>query len=185
MRGDVQQRRRDIGKQDVPELVRRAQAGNADAFEALIRQHYRQIFHLALRGLGNRADAEDVAQMVCIKLGSALSGYDGRAAFSTWLYRVVLSTVHDWRRRDMRRIRLQQAAAESVGDHLRADQEDALIVADIWRFVRELPEKQRDAVILVYGQELSQAEAAAVMGCKEVTVSWHIHKARKALRDKL
>lgn len=183
---DVQQRRLKNADEDVGDLVRLAQAGDADAFEWLVRHHYRQIFHLALRWLGNRADAEDVTQSVCIKLGAALAGYDGRASFSTWLYRVVLNTVHDWRRKDQRHLRLLKSAAEQQSDdHMRADQEDHLQVADIWRSVRELPEKQRDAVILVYGQELSQAEAAAVMGCKEVTVSWHIHQARKALRDKL
>jgi RNA polymerase sigma-70 factor (ECF subfamily) len=65
------------------------------------------------------------------------------------------------------------------------EQEDRLRVDDIWRIVRELPEKQRDAVLLVFGEQLSQSEAAAIMGCKEVTVSWHIHNARKTLRGLL
>lgn len=65
------------------------------------------------------------------------------------------------------------------------DQEEALRVADIWRAVRALPDKQRDAVMLLHAEGLSQAQAAQVMGCKEVTVAWHIHKARKTLRGVL
>jgi RNA polymerase sigma factor (sigma-70 family) len=48
--------------------------------------------------------------------------------------------------------------------------------------VRRLPEKQRDAVLLVYAEELSHAEAAEIMGIKEATVSSHVHEARKTLR---
>lgn len=65
------------------------------------------------------------------------------------------------------------------------DQEDALRVADIWRAVRALPDKQRDAVMLVHAEGLSQAEAAQIMGCKEVNVAWHTHKARKTLKGVL
>ena len=45
-----------------------------------------------------------------------------------------------------------------------------------------LPNQQRDAVLLVYGEDMTHAEAANVMGCSEKTVSWHIHEAKKRLR---
>jgi RNA polymerase sigma-70 factor, ECF subfamily len=51
--------------------------------------------------------------------------------------------------------------------------------------VRRLPPQQRDAVLLVYAEDLSHAEAATVMGCAERTVSWHLHAARKRLRARL
>ena len=51
--------------------------------------------------------------------------------------------------------------------------------------MRELPEQQRDAVLLVYAEEMSHAEAGEIMGCKEATVSWHIHEAKKTLRGLL
>jgi len=48
--------------------------------------------------------------------------------------------------------------------------------------VRTLPEKQREAVLLVYGEGMSHAEAADVMGSAEATVSWHVHEAKKRLK---
>ena len=52
----------------------------------------------------------------------------------------------------------------------------------LWAAVRDLPAKQREAVTLVYGEDMNHAEAADLMGCSEATVSWHIHEAKKRLR---
>ena len=52
----------------------------------------------------------------------------------------------------------------------------------LWAAVRDLPGKQRDAVLLVYGEGLSHAAAADAMACAEATVSWHIHEAKKRLK---
>src|SRR5690606_34399040 len=131
------------------------------------------------------SDAEDVTQAVCLRLPQALGSFDGRSKFTSWLYRITLNAVRDLQRTHQRRRRQVDAVAHFTQDEIGASQEDQLRVADIWRIVRQLPEKQRDAVLLVFGEEMSQAEAAAIMGCKEVTVSWHIHNARKALKDML
>ncbi|MNL67562.1 RNA polymerase factor sigma-70 [compost metagenome] len=66
-----------------------------------------------------------------------------------------------------------------------ADQEAAVTSSQLWDAVRSLPEKQRDAVLLVYAEELSHAEAATIMGIREATVSFHVHEARKTLRGLL
>jgi RNA polymerase sigma-70 factor (ECF subfamily) len=60
--------------------------------------------------------------------------------------------------------------------------EDAVAGQDLWRAVRSLPPQQRDAVLLVYAEDLSHAEAALILGCTEKTVSWHLHEARKRLK---
>jgi RNA polymerase sigma-70 factor (ECF subfamily) len=52
----------------------------------------------------------------------------------------------------------------------------------LWAAVRKLPDKQRDAVLLVYGEGLSHATAAEAMAISETTVSWHIHEAKKRLK---
>lgn len=166
-------------------LVLRAQSGDAAAFESVVSQNYRFIFRVAFRWLGHQDDAEDVTQTVCMRLADSIRSFDGRSAFSSWLYRVTLNAVRDLQRSRNRRGQLADAVAAMCEESRDGDQEDALRIADIWRIVRSLPEKQRDAVMLVHGEELSQAEAARIMGCKEVTVAWHIHNARKALRDRL
>ena len=60
-----------------------------------------------------------------------------------------------------------------------------ILNGELWDEVRRLPDQQRDAVLLVYGEDMSHAEAADVMGCTEKTVSWHLHEARRRLKTAL
>ena len=167
------------------DLIKRVKAGDTTAFERLISEHYRFIYKTAFRWLGHKSDAEDVTQSVCMRLADAITRFDGRSKFTSWLYRVTLNAVRDLQRKHKRQNEQIEAVSAVISEDLAPDQEDQLRVNDIWRVVRQLPEKQRDAVLLVFGEQLSQAEAADVMGCKEVTVSWHIHNARKSLKGLL
>ncbi|KQT46144.1 RNA polymerase subunit sigma-70 [Devosia sp. Leaf420] len=166
-------------------LIKRVKAGDAQAFERLISEHYRFIYKTAFRWLGHKSDAEDVTQSVCMRLADAVARFDGRSKFTSWLYSVTLNAVRDLQRSRERQGKQIETVATLARVESDPDQEDQLRVDDIWRIVRRLPDKQRDAVMLVYGEQLSQAEAAVIMGCKEVTVSWHIHNARKSLKDLL
>lgn len=109
-----------------------------------------------------------------MRLAGRIRSFDGRAAFSSWLYRVTLTAVRDFQRATQRRGRLA-GAVQHLGDDLQApDQEMALHIADIWRLLRQLPQKQRDSVMLVYAEKLSQAEAARIMGCEEPPLTWPV-----------
>lgn len=167
------------------QLICRAQSGDAQAFEKLVTEHYRFIYRTAFRWLGHAGDAEDVTQSICLRLADAINRFDGRSKFTSWLYKITLNAVRDLQRSRQRHDRNVAAAAAVTQLDRAPAQEDQLRIDDIWRVVRQLPGKQRDAVLLVFGEQLSQAEAAKIMGCKEVTVSWHIHTARKSLRGLL
>jgi RNA polymerase sigma-70 factor (ECF subfamily) len=166
-------------------LIRRAQSGDSDAFARLVRQHYDFIFRVAYRWCGRKADAEDVAQEVCIRIGRSISAYRGGGAFNTWLYAMTLNAARDLRRRSARE--------EAKGEAFRAHALSSAVTAPetqgedpaevLWAAVRRLPYKQRDAVLLVYGEGLSHASAADVMGNSEATVSWHVHEAKKRLKQ--
>ncbi len=69
-----------------PDLIGRARDGDRDAFGRLVERHYDFIYRVAWRWAGNRADAEDIAQDVCVRLGRAIRSYRGGGAFTTWLY---------------------------------------------------------------------------------------------------
>ena len=166
-------------------LVVRAQNGDAEAFAELIEDHYDLIHRTAWKWCGNRDAAEDIAQDVCVKLGRAIAGFDGRSAFSSWVYRITLNAVRDMQRSGRRRGRHADAYAEVMPESQPASQEEAATSRQLWDAVRKLPEKQRDAVLLVYAEELSHAAAAEIMGVREATVSWHVHEARKTLRGLL
>jgi RNA polymerase sigma-70 factor (ECF subfamily) len=167
------------------ELVERAKAGDRQAFSRLIETHYDFIFRTACKWTGKRSDAEDVAQEVCIKLATAIRSFDGRSAFTSWLYRVTLNMVRDQQRSSMRRGRTVDAFTLVHPEDDPGGQEEATTARQIWDRVSALPDKQREAVMLVYAEDMNHAEAAEIMGCKEATVSWHIHEAKKTLRGLL
>jgi RNA polymerase sigma-70 factor (ECF subfamily) len=175
----------DPNAEETAALVRLAQAGDVAAFERLVTRQYGFIFKTAFRWLGHRSDAEDVTQTVCMRLATALKSFDWRASFTSWLYRITLNAVYDLKRSSQRRQRLASEISLGATEESRPTQEDELALSELWQVVRQLPEKQRDAVLLVYAEHMSHAEAAEIMGCKDVTVAWHIHNARKALKDRL
>lgn len=167
------------------ELIKRAINGDGEAFGAIVEGHYDLIYRTAYKWSGNRTDAEDVAQEVCVKLASALKSFDARSAFSSWLYRVTLNAVRDMQRSRARRSRHADALALVSPEDAPPEQEDATTAGELWGAVRALPDQQRDAVLLVYAEDMSHKAAGEIMGCKEATVSWHIHEAKKTLRGLL
>ncbi|WP_404401849.1 RNA polymerase sigma factor [Pelagibacterium halotolerans] len=169
-------------ERSIAELLARAKAGDRAAFGMLIDAHYDFLYRTAYKWCGTREDAEDIAQDVCIKLATAIAGFDGRSAFTSWLYRIVFNAVRDRQRQAARHLRQVGALAMTAEGVMAAPQPEALADAELWDAVRSLPEKQRDAVLLVYAEEKSHADAAAIMGTKESTVSWYIHEAKKALK---
>lgn len=172
-------------EKEVPdmELARNAAGGDRASFATLVERHYGFIFRIACRLTGNRTDAEDVAQEVCARLGRAVRSYRGGSAFTTWLYAIVVNAVRDAGRSRAR----ESARAEAWGVQALIDGEAAPQPEDpaeaLWRAVAALPAKQREAVTLVYGEEMNHAAASELMGCSEATVSWHIHEAKKRLRQ--
>jgi RNA polymerase sigma-70 factor (ECF subfamily) len=165
-------------------LAGRAREGDREAFGLLVERHYDFIHRVAWRWAGNRADAEDIAQEVCVRLGKAIRSYRGGSAFTTWLYAMTLNAARDLKRKSAR----ESAKMEAFGVHaLVSGGEAHEPLADdpverLWAAVRTLPDKQREAVLLVYGEGLSHADAAHVMGSAEATVSWHVHEAKKRLK---
>jgi len=166
-------------------LVQRAKAGDRLAFEQLVEAHYEFIFRTACKWTGRKSDAEDIAQEVCIKLATAIRSFDGRSAFTSWLYRVTINMVRDMQRSTTRRDKSIDAFSLVHPEDDPGSQEESTTAREIWTAVSALPDKQREAIMLVYAEDMSHAEAAVIMGCKEATVSWHIHEAKKTLRGLL
>ncbi len=165
------------------ELIRRAQGGDGAAFEALLRRYYDTMYRTAYRWCGNRADAQDITQSACIKLAHAIGAFRFGSAFATWLYPLVINTAKDWAR----------SRARHAGDGLDPEQAEApaaegpmaeqkVYARQVLDHIRALPEREREAVFLVFGEGLSHREAATAMTCQESTVSWYIHEARKKLQ---
>lgn len=165
------------------DLIGRARNGDRGAFGELVERHYDFVYRIAWRWAGNRSDAEDIAQDVCVRLGKAIRGFKGEGAFTTWLYAMTLNVARDLKRKANR----DAAKTEAFGVHALIAGEANETADDpaeqLWATVRRLPDKQREAVMLVYGEGMSHAQAADAMGLAEATVSWHVHEAKKRLRD--
>ncbi len=169
---------------DTPDetLASAAAAGDRVAFSLLLQRHYDRIFGLAFRLMGNRAEAEDLTQEICVALPAKLRSWRGDARFSTWLYRVTVNACHDLRRRHATRAR----ASQGWGDWELARQDEIVderaamdwLTAAMTRLSPEL----RDTVALVLGEEMTQGEAALVLGLSEGTIAWRMSEVKKKLR---
>jgi RNA polymerase sigma-70 factor (ECF subfamily) len=172
----------DEGDASDGELIGLAKDGDRGAFGRLVERHYDFVHRVAWRWCGRKADAEDIAQDVCVRLGRAIRDYRGGGAFTTWLYAMTLNAARDHARRSAR----ESARTEAYGVHAlisgEAPEEPDDQAEALWAAVGKLPDKQRDAVLLVYGEGLSHAAAAEAMAISETTVSWHIHEAKKRLK---
>jgi len=176
------------------ELIARWQAGDASAFEVLVRRHERRVFGLVFRMLGNREEAEDVAQEAFLALHRHGRRFRGEARFSTFVYRVAANAALNRRRSLGRRRAREDALAyrQDAGDDLPStprDPEDAASGGEIQERVQTallgLPRDLRMAVVLYDIEGQSYGEIAQVLRIPEGTVKSRIHRARTALRDRL
>ena len=168
---------------DVAVLIRQAQGGDRAAFEAVLRAHYGVMYRIAFKWCGNRADAEDITQTACIKLARSISTFRFKSAFPTWLCRLVINTAKDWAK-----ARPQQATGSEFDVDREIERpeaaagEDRVYAGQVMAYVRTMPDREKTALYLVFSEGLTHREAALVMECKESTVSWYIHEARKKLQ---
>jgi RNA polymerase sigma-70 factor (ECF subfamily) len=161
------------------DLAAAAAAGDRAAFEALLRRHYDRVHGLAWQLTGTRADADDIAQDVCLALVERIASFRGEAKFTTWLTGVTFNACRDWRRRRrslggmLDRLSVLAGIADAPGDPY-----DAVWVKSA---IARLKPALRETVVLVAGQQLTHAEAAEILGVAENTVAWRMHEARRLL----
>jgi RNA polymerase sigma-70 factor (ECF subfamily) len=175
---------------DDSELVRRARAGDERAYEELVRRHQDVAFRVAVLVAGNAADAQDAAQEAMVKAFYALDRFRLDAPFRPWLLRIVANEARNRRRSAGRREHLELAVSAqlSSGDAapspeevaLRHERDTALLQA-----LGRLRESDREVIAHRYLLELSEAETAAVLGCKVGTVKSRLSRALERLRAEL
>ena len=174
------------GPPDDDELLAQVAKGDRRAFALLSERHIDRAFRVALRLLGSRADAEDAVQEAFLRTWTRAGEWQpGRARFSTWLHRVVVNLCLDAKRKP------SHAALDPdlpVAD-ARPGAEENVLAAErerhVARAVAALPDRQRQAVSLIYAGGLSNAEAAAALGISVGALEQLLVRARRALRDRL
>jgi RNA polymerase sigma-70 factor, ECF subfamily len=158
-------------------LVRRAQGGDVASFAELLDLHYATIYRIAWKWCGHRTNAEDIAQQSCIKLAASLAQFRFQAAFTSWLYQLVISCAQDWQRAQQRHEHDALPEREPPSDAARP--EDYIYLAQLLEQVDELGEGMKETALLVHGEGLSHAEAGEILGVSESTISWRVHAIRK------
>ncbi len=159
-----------------------------EALEQLVRKYLPQVRSIVLQMTLSDATADDVTQEVFLRAIRGLSGFNGRAKFSTWLYRIAKNTAQTHLQQQSRSRTRQEPektdglAAMSSPDRQLLDEE---LSGQIEQALRQLTPALRAAIVLTALQGLSPAEAADVEQCSAATMYWRIHEARKQLRRRL
>jgi len=177
-------------------LCQRVAAGDERAFEVLVDRYQHRVFGFCARMLGDRAEAEDIAQDVFVTLYKSAGNFRGDAAFSTWLFRVAKNQTlnrikylerrgRSARRRDIegdeRVARLEDHETVRPDDAV-ADRQQAAMVQEA---INELAEEHRAVVVLRDMEDLSYDEISDITGLPLGTVKSRIHRARSALAKRL
>ena len=165
------------------EILERVAAGDPAAIRALVARKVPRLLALAQRMLGEASEAEDVAQEAMTKAWKqAPSWRPGKAKFDTWLHRVVLNLCYDRLRR-----RSEVATAEPPEQIDTGPAPDRGLLAEetgqrVRRAMAALPDRQREAVALCHYQEMTNIEAAAVMGVSVDALESLLSRGRRGLR---
>ncbi|MEW6168664.1 MAG: RNA polymerase sigma factor [Pseudomonadota bacterium] len=171
------------------QLVRRAAAGDALAFEHLYRAHVGRIYGLCVRLVdGDRAKAEQYTQDAFVRAWEKLDSFRGEAEFSTWLHRLTVNLVLGEHRLLRRWVSLDEGGGEGAdGDATRASGDPAPQAVgdriDIERALAKLPKGARTVLILHDVEGYRHEEIAGLTGIAVGTSKAQLHRARRLMRE--
>jgi len=179
-------------------LIRRVQAGDAEAFYELVRPYERAVFLAAVAIVKNQADGEEVAQEAVLKAFKALGRFRQESKFSTWLIQIAINEAKMKLRKDRRHLyeSIEQGQQSDDGDYIPRDFADWREIPSqalerrelrnaLTKALESLPEKYRTILILRDVNHLSITETAQVLGLSEANVKTRLSRARLQMRDAL
>lgn len=173
-------------------VIEQVKNGDKDAFEALVLAHQKKVYNMALRMVGNAADAADIAQEAFIRAYNAIGSFRGDCKFSVWLYRVTTNLCIDFMKQAKRRQAYSTAYVNDEDEEqemeipdLRFEPQSELERQELRRTVRDallrLPEDSREILLLREIEGLSYEEIGSALSLSEGTVKSRIFRARKYL----
>ncbi len=178
------------------QLMLRVRDGDELAFAELVQRHAQALFDFVLRYVGDRQHAEDVAQDCFLKVFRAASRYEPTARFRTWLFTIATRRCLNHRRWSLRRrhVSVERAGEEegrgplelpAAGEDPTQGIEETELRQRVRAAVRDLPRRQRMALVLHRYEGLSLAEIGEVMGLRMGAVKSLLNRARESLRRRL
>jgi RNA polymerase sigma-70 factor, ECF subfamily len=178
------------------ELVRRAQQGDKEAFEVLVRKHQGRVFAVAGGILHSREDVQDIAQQVFLKAYFSIKRFDQRAAFSTWLYKITVNECWDLlRKRKVRPLMYEADLSEEQTHAYQSKEEGNEHAPDVSerleareqldQWLECLDEKDRTMLVLKEVQGFTVEEIAGIMGLNGNTVKVRLFRARQRVAERI
>jgi RNA polymerase sigma-70 factor, ECF subfamily len=172
-------------------LVQRAQRGDEQAFADLFQMHKKRVYSVCLFMTKDIAEAEDLTQEAFMQVFRAIGGFQGNAAFSTWLHRVAVNTVlMKLRRRKPSTSSLDQPISPESSQPSEFGKRDPALTGVIDRIalrraIQELPEGCRTVFALHEVEGYEHQEIAQLLHCSVGTSKSQLHRAKRKMRDLL
>ncbi len=168
------------------DLIHSILKGNQQNYTLLIKQYEASVFRTAMGLLHNKEDAEEITQDVFVKVYQSLSSFNGKAAFSTWLYRITVNTSLNYLKKKNRKTFwsgltdiLQLASKDKSAEAILTERSDNTAIQQA---LDALPEKQRLAFVFTKYEELPQKQVAEIMNISEGAVEQLIIRAKNNLK---
>jgi RNA polymerase sigma-70 factor (ECF subfamily) len=166
--------------------VERVLAGEVEAFEEIVGRWQRPLVNLAWRYCRDRAQAEELAQEVFLRIYRTLATWRRESSFSTWMFAVATNVIRNrMRQRLPPQVHLDDAPAWALSDDPVGEAERRDVGERVRQAVRFLPPRYRDAVVVYYFQEQDTASAAESLGVSPGTLKARLHRARALLIRRL
>ena len=171
-------------------LLRRAQGGDPEAFEQLMQPLEQLVWRVCWHYTGNREATEDCGQETMIRIWRNLGNYRGECALESWVYRIAANCCMDWLRKKKRDKSVSVEPLREQGfdpADTAPGTEEQVVQEDERRRLREaiaeLPEDQREALILTQLEKVPYEEAAKLLGTSEGTVKSRVNRAKARLKE--
>jgi RNA polymerase sigma-70 factor (ECF subfamily) len=168
------------------ELAQRSARGDSEAFEQIYRRHFRRVYALCLRMLGDPTQAEDLTQDVFVNLFNKIGSFRGESAFTTWLHRMTVNQVLMYFRKASTRSEHTTDEGETPVQIVRGTENpNAMPVVDrisLERAIAQLPPGYRTVFVLHDVEGYDHDEIARMLEVSEGTSKSQLHKARLKLR---
>jgi RNA polymerase sigma-70 factor (ECF subfamily) len=181
------------GSDDEAKLIARSLKQDSDAFGQLVERYATVIVNLAYRMVGDRTEAEDLAQETFVAAFKALPRFRAESKFSTWLYRIAANKCKDWLRAkqpgqgaqdvDVDEVLEDGVAAEERTPELLLSQQQ--VAGQLDRAIQRLPPLYREAFVLKHVEGLSYEEMQEIVGVNADTLKMRVYKGRLQLSREL
>lgn len=176
----------EVSEKDIKELIKKSKKGDKEAFGEIYELFAERIFRYIYLKVGNKEEAEDLTQQVFIRTWESLKNFQFRKnPFSSWVYRIAHNLVVDFYRKQKETLSLNDEIRVEIVDSLDLDEnlyykEE---VKKILKFINQLPEEQKDILMLRFIDDLSYGEIAKIMKKSPLTLRVLQHRALKKLKE--